>query len=212
MFKDISNVRFGSLVALTVEGKDNQSALLWKCVCDCGNTTIVRGTCLRYGTTTSCGCVGKKNLLLRETHSMSTTKTYFSYRSMLARCTDPKHKNYARYGGSGIIVCDRWLESFENFYADMGDRPKGKTLDRFPIKDGSYEPSNCRWATKLEQGCNMKNNRFLTYKGETHPLPYWANVLGVTGMWLRNNTFQMNRTIEDLFTLGKLPKPVKVIA
>lgn len=201
--KDITAQAFGYLTVLTQEGKDSQGMLLWKCLCHCGTTVITRGTSLRAGVTTSCGCVGKSNLLLPKKHGMATTPTYLSYRSMLTRCLNPKHKNYLRYGGIGITVCQAWLDSFETFYADMGVRPKGMTLDR---KDGTkgYYKDNCRWATKLEQVCNMKNNRTLEYEGAIKPLPYWANYFGVSSDWLRNNTIQGNNSLSDLIASGKL--------
>jgi hypothetical protein len=76
---------------------------------------------------------------------------------MIARCTNPNQTGFAKYyGGRGVTVCERWSQ-FENFLADMGPRPRGKTLDRFPNPDGNYEPSNCRWATPRQQRENQRS-------------------------------------------------------
>jgi len=104
---------------------------------------------------------------------MSNTSIYKTWQGMKERCSNPGHKDYHNYGGRGIKVCDRWLESFENFYADMGDKPQGMTLDRIEV-NGNYEPNNCRWASHTEQGQNRRNNVRLTYNGETKTLRQWA--------------------------------------
>jgi hypothetical protein len=105
---------------------------------------------------------------------------------MRDRCTNPRHHAYALYGGRGIAVCARW-ESFENFLADMGERPAGTSLDRYPNKDGNYEPGNCRWATDVEQANNTRANRLLTLGSETMPLRAWARRLGIAEntLWAR---------------------------
>ncbi len=91
------------------------------------------------------------------TSRTSRTPTYFSWQAMKMRCLNPRHKKFYLYGGRGISVCERWLESFDNFLSDMGERPDGKTLDRYPNKDGNYEPGNCRWATQTEQLSNRRS-------------------------------------------------------
>ena len=120
--------------------------------CDCGNQKNIRLDSLRQGKTTSCGCYNKES---KRTHGLSYHSLYASYNQMKSRCYNPNRKKYKDYGGRGIKVCDRWLNSFENFLQDMGERPKGKTLDRIN-NDGNYEPNNCRWATIVEQRINQR--------------------------------------------------------
>jgi hypothetical protein len=114
----------------------------------------------------------------RAKHGMYQTKTYRIWASMKTRCSSPNNTSYSRYGGRGIKVCDRWQE-FENFYADMGDAPKGMTLDRVDV-DGDYTPENCRWATAQEQQNNMRSNQHITYQGKTQTLAQWARELGLS--------------------------------
>jgi hypothetical protein len=87
--------------------------------------------------------------------------------AMVARCTNANHVKFPRYGGRGITVCERW-RSFESFLADMGERPEGTTIDRFPNRDGNYEPGNCRWATATEQAANRSRGSFNTNGLKTH--------------------------------------------
>jgi len=104
-------------------------------------------------------------------------KTYTSWVCLNRRCFDTKHHKYKKYGKRGIQVCERW-KNFENFFADMGNRPEGKTIDRIN-NDGNYEPNNCKWSTRKEQQNNKSNNVFLTYKGETKTIAQWGNKLNI---------------------------------
>lgn len=105
---------------------------------------------------------------------------------MKRRCLNPNNFAYSRYGGRGITVCDRWLESFENFLVDMGEAPPGMSLDRID-NDGNYKPGNCRWATPLEQGSNKCNNHLIEFEGKTQSLSQWANEYGIQvgTLWYR---------------------------
>lgn len=99
---------------------------------------------------------------------------------MKKRCSYKKSKHYKNYGGRGIRVCKRWLNSFENFYADMGSRPSSKySIDRIN-NDGDYKPSNCRWATRKEQCNNTRQNHIITYNGVTLTMTQWARKIGLT--------------------------------
>lgn len=121
------------------------------------------------------------------THRMTGTRTLSIWKKMRRRCTDPKEHNYARYGGRGIKVCDRWMESVENFVADMGLCPDGMTLDRID-SDGNYEPGNCRWATMLTQSRNRTNNVILEHGGRRMCMSEWAVETGIRigTLWWRH--------------------------
>ena len=151
----------------------------WYCRCACGGSTTLFGDTLRRGLTKSCGCY-RKSGDYKITHGHSRrikTATYTTWVCMLNRCTRPTDVGYHNYGGRGITVCERW-RTFENFLQDMGERPKGLTLDR-EDKDGPYSKSNCKWATKSEQIDNRRNARRITYEGRTLTLNDWAEKLGL---------------------------------
>lgn len=146
--------------------------------CDCGNERTVYAVEFSVGKRTTCGrgCpLGHPNL--EHGHAAALTPTYRTWMGMLQRCNTPGHNSYPRYGGRGIGVCERWM-TFANFLEDMGPRPKGKTIDRWPNKDGNYEPGNCRWATNAEQNSNRSDNVLLTHSGETHTVTEWATIKG----------------------------------
>lgn len=121
---------------------------------------------------------------------------------MILRCENPKNIAYKNYGGRGIAVCDRW-HIFENFCADMGDRPLGMTLER-DDNDGNYEPGNCRWATRAEQNRNTRQNRWATINGETACLTDFASSHDMTLACL-NARLSRGVPLELALTLPKRP-------
>jgi hypothetical protein len=151
---DLQKQRFGRLFVLR-RATNIGLQCAWLCRCDCGGRKVVRGHSLRRGETTSCGCLVREGWMHR-THGKRKTKEYNSWEHMKQRCLNPRNAAYARYGGRGITVCKRWLNSFENFIADMGSCPKGKSLDRWPDNNGNYKRGNCRWATASEQAYNRR--------------------------------------------------------
>ena len=114
----------------------------------------------------------------RQTHGCSSTPTYRSWVSMVQRCTNPENGRWASYGGAGVTVCERW-RTFSNFLADMGERPAGTSIDRYPDKSGNYEPANCRWANSKEQSRNRRNNRVIEFMGRKKTLTEWAELISV---------------------------------
>jgi hypothetical protein len=130
----------------------------WSCVCDCGAHADVYGTSLREGESKSCGCLRRESNKVRATkHGMSGSREYVSWRSMKERCFNPRHPAYENYGGRGIVPCEDWLP-FIPFFADMGERPAGCTLDRID-PNGNYAPGNCRWADRKQQRQNQRPRR-----------------------------------------------------
>lgn len=132
----------------------NVSQAKWECLCDCGTRRIVDGHSLRRGLSKSCGCWNLEVLKKAKKHGMCRTPTYDSWIKMISRCNNPKDSDYKAWGGRGIKVCKRWLK-FENFFVDMGLKPKKLTLDRIN-NEGNYKKINCRWATSFQQARNQR--------------------------------------------------------
>lgn len=174
---DLTGQRFERLIVLKKLGTKNNN-IQWLCQCDCGKQKEIAGTHLRSGMTRSCGCLlSETSAMKTRTHGKTGTKVYTAWKNMRRRCLSQSGKDWKDYGGRGIQICERW-NSFENFYADMGDPTDGTSLDRIDF-DGNYEPSNCRWATLVTQARNKRSNLLITYKGDTKALRDWSNQLGI---------------------------------
>jgi hypothetical protein len=182
-FIDRTGLRYGRLTVAGVDPAASSAAkgarLRWLCTCDCGGTSSVTGHALQRGDTTSCGCVRKElKGLLNRSHGMSRTPTYRSWQAAKDRCYVPTNEKFPEYGGRGIGMCDAWRENFEAFLSDMGERPKGKTIDRMDT-NGHYEPGNCRWATPREQYLNRRRTRLHEWAGGMRTVKEIAEIEGL---------------------------------
>lgn len=178
---DLTGLRFGRLVVLHRAENGKCGKVRWQCRCDCGKETTVFAAGLTSGNTSSCGCY-RSEVVTKEhtTHGMTNTRLYKTWVNMRNRCTNKKDKFFKEYGGRGIKVCDEWASSFEAFckWAMANGYDDNLTIDRIDA-NGNYEPSNCRWATTIEQANNKRNNHYITHNGETHTIKEWARIKGV---------------------------------
>lgn len=164
---DLTSRVFGRLTVSKPVPKINpQRHQYWICNCICGAVLPVDGTKLANGHTQSCGCFKREQVIKTHTTHGESKKTieYQTWCSIKARCCNPNSKSYVWYGERGITICDEWIDSFQNFLADMGRRPKGCTIERKDV-NGSYSPSNCIWASNKEQGRNRRNNVIVVFNG-----------------------------------------------
>lgn len=157
--------KFGRLTVVreTDQRQRGSGGVLWECRCECGNSHLVCSGALKIGKIKSCGCLKTNNAT---THKLRNTSVYRSWDHMCQRCNNSNNNAYAYYGGRGIQVCKRWLD-FKKFYEDMGNRPEGMTLDRWPDNNGNYEPGNGRWADKTQQANNCRP------KSTGNAIQYW---------------------------------------
>lgn len=173
--------KYGRLTVISLNRRDDRRIYHWNCICDCGAHKIVRGWELRCGNTQSCGCFQLERVT-KHGHARlhkPETKEYKCWKNMKSRCLNPGAVGYKNYGGRGIKICDRWLNSYENFFEDVGFAPTDKhSIDRIET-NGNYEPGNCRWATKKEQINNQRKSILIKLGDETKSLTEWCRQFNV---------------------------------
>ncbi len=187
---NLTGHKFERLSVIEEHGRDKHGFVIWKCICDCNKVILVSGTNLKSGHTKSCGCYKNERTVERLTkHGRASTKNndsrkvYAIWASMKARCSNPNNISYHYYGGRGIQVCDRW-KTFENFLADMGEKPDNYSLERVDV-NGDYNPQNCIWILRSEQSLNTRRTIYLTLDNLTYPLMEWSRKIGISADILR---------------------------
>ncbi len=169
---------FGRLTTVRID-RTKKGRRYWICTCSCGSETCVVDYAL-YGKhgTRSCGCLKHEILSAPRKHGMAHSSEYAAWQNAKNRCHNPNVSCYENYGGRGIKMCRKWRESFQAFYGDMGPCPKGYTIER-KNNDIGYEPGNCIWASRKEQGHNTRRNTWLEFDGKRMILADWARLLGL---------------------------------
>lgn len=209
--KDITNQRFGKLVAIEPHHQDINNTWFWSCKCDCGNEKIVNGITLRKGECKSCGCLRFSILSILQLQGTSTIDfseedsltLYKIFQGMKYRCYSPGDGSYKDYGKRGITICKEWLEDPNNFikWSLNNNYKKGLQIDRID-NDGPYSPENCRWVTHKENCNNTRRNKYITFEGETITLSQWADKVNISRkviLWRLNHGW----TIEKALTTPK---------
>lgn len=184
---DMTGNRHGDVVAIRPVGACTSGDAKWLFRCDCGQQFEASGYAVRSGKTISCPACAKERIRLASVkHGLTDTPEFRTWTDMQTRCLNQNSTSYQHYGGRGIEICQRWLESFENFLADMGKKPSpGHSIDRID-NNGNYEPKNCRWATSAEQARNRRISDEeaglieIAINGATKPLIDWCEEYGCT--------------------------------
>ena len=202
-----------SLILLKFIGRNKHSKKIYECQCECGKIKTICVAELNNGDTKSCGCLGAENRVKSITkHGLSRkgNSEYEIWKGMKARCYNKNHSKYADYGGRGIIVCERWKHSFNNFITDVGLRPSElHSIDRFPNTSGHYEPGNTRWATDEQQSRNKRNNRYYFFGTRKLVMEDWAKIFHVdqSTLWEHLKTKSIEEMLVFYYKKGKITNP-----
>lgn len=190
---------FGALLVISFAGKSETLGPLWVCKCSCGKEVVRCSASLKNRHPHSCGCKVREFLAkMSKTHGQSGTREHRAWGRIKERCYRKNHDQYEYYGARGIKVCDRWLESFQNFIEDMGTCPPNMTIERIDC-NGHYEPSNCKWATNLEQQNNKRTNVKMEWNGKILTCAQWARETGLS-VGIIHYRLKKRRPIEKILT------------
>lgn len=179
--KDLTGKMFGYLTVIARHGtsKGKAKKATWLCRCACGTEVIRESQSLRSKhrpNARHCGCRSGEHTTV---HGMSRTRPYRIWRGMVRRCTDANNKDFRNYGARGVLVCDRWRQSFSSFWDDMGPLYlPGLTLGRVD-NNGPYSPENCRWETAKEQARNTRVNRLIETPAGTMTMTQASEIFGI---------------------------------
>jgi hypothetical protein len=194
---DLTGQRFGRLTVIRRGQNGSRGEVRWWCECSCGKSCVlVFGFSLRGGDTKSCTCLTRERFL---SHGRSSSPEHKAWIALKQRCSNPKLSSYPYYGGRGIRVCERWMNSFENFLTDMGPRPSAEhSIDRLDV-NGNYEPSNCIWSDPRQQARNKRNSLLVAHNGETLHINEWSERTGINPATLRKRLLTLSWTPKRAF-------------
>lgn len=197
--KDLTGQKFALLTVISRVENDAKGKAYWKCLCDCGKTTIVSGSNLRSGAVKSCGCLRYKE---KETHHLSNTRLYRIWNAIIQRCNNQKHWAYKYYGAKGINVCAEWKNDFLAFYMwAMGNGYSEKlTIDRID-NEKDYSPQNCRWVDRKTQANNRTFCKMIEHDGKTQSLMQWCEELNLNYKRIHSRLYRLGWSFEKAISV-----------
>ena len=205
---DIKGKRFGRYTVIRFVGNDKHGCALWECKCDCGTVKNVLGISLRKGDIVSCGCYHKEEVAKRKTtHGLSKARIRNIWNHIKQRCTNPHDTAFKYYGGKGITICDEWLNDFMSFYEwSMANGYTDElTIDRIDTNKG-YNPSNCRWVSRMVQQNNRNAAHLFTVNGKTGSIAELCRIYNQNHETVRNRVLKKGWDIETALTTPPLKR------